>query len=135
MITYKKKFDFYARDEELFSFVKNMLEVLEGDINPKFEVEIEGDILLTKGDYIIENMLKNFKVDIVNTQKKFFPEIFICCISMLVTSGFSINLIADKTFSLPLLSCLFFSAKYHLCIVARAVNAVKSYLHIKILPV
>jgi len=37
-------------------------------------VEIEEDILLTKSDYVIENMLKNFNVDIVNTQKKFFPE-------------------------------------------------------------
>ena len=44
MITYKKKFDFYARDEELFGFVRKMLEVLEGDIDPKFEVEIEGDL-------------------------------------------------------------------------------------------
>ena len=44
MITYKKKFDFYARDEELFSFVRNMLEVLEGDIEPKIEVEFEGDL-------------------------------------------------------------------------------------------
>ena len=43
MITYKKKFDFYARDEELFNFVRNMLEVLEGDIEPKIEVEFEGD--------------------------------------------------------------------------------------------
>ena len=38
------------------------------------EVEIEEDILLTKSDYVIENMLKNFNVDIVNTKKKFFPE-------------------------------------------------------------
>ena len=37
-------------------------------------LEIEKDILLTKSDYIIENMLKNFNVEIVNTQKKFFPE-------------------------------------------------------------
>ena len=44
MITYKKKFDFYARDEELFVFVKNMFEVLEGDIDPKIEVEFEGDL-------------------------------------------------------------------------------------------
>ncbi len=44
MITYKKKFDFCARDEELFSFVRNMLEVLEGDIEPKIEVEFEGDL-------------------------------------------------------------------------------------------
>jgi len=42
--------------------------------NRHVEVEIEDDILLTKGDYVIENMLKNFNVDIVNTQKKFFPE-------------------------------------------------------------
>ena len=42
--------------------------------NRHVEVEIEEDILLTKNDLIIENMLKNFNVDIVNTQKKFFPE-------------------------------------------------------------
>ena len=42
--------------------------------NRHVEVEIKEDILLTKDDYIIENMLKNFNVDIVNTQKKFFPE-------------------------------------------------------------
>ena len=42
--------------------------------NRHVEVEIEEDILLTKSDYVIENMLKNFNVDIVNTQKKFFPE-------------------------------------------------------------
>ena len=42
--------------------------------NRHVEVEIEENILLTKGDYVIENMLKNFNVDIVNTQKKFFPE-------------------------------------------------------------
>ena len=42
--------------------------------NRHVEVEIEKEILLTKSDYIIENMLKNFNVDIVNTKKKFFPE-------------------------------------------------------------
>ena len=42
--------------------------------NRHVEVEIEEDILLTKGDYVIENMLKNFNVDFINTQKKFFPE-------------------------------------------------------------
>ena len=42
--------------------------------NRHVDVEIKGDILLTKSDHIIENMLKNFNVDIVNTQKKFFPE-------------------------------------------------------------
>ena len=42
--------------------------------NRHVDVEIEGDILLTKSDYVIKNMLKNFNVDIVNVQKKFFPE-------------------------------------------------------------
>ena len=42
--------------------------------NRHVEIEIEEDNLLTKGDYVIENMLKNFNVDIVNAQKKFFPE-------------------------------------------------------------
>ena len=42
--------------------------------NRHVEVEIEENILLTRDDYLIENMLKNFNVDIVNTQKKFFPE-------------------------------------------------------------
>ncbi len=42
--------------------------------NRHVEVEIKEDILLTKSDHVIVNMLKNFNVDIVNTQKKFFPE-------------------------------------------------------------
>ncbi len=42
--------------------------------NRHVEVEIQEDILLTKSDYVIENMLKNFNVDIVETKKKFFPE-------------------------------------------------------------
>jgi urease accessory protein len=42
--------------------------------NRHVEVEIEENILLTKRDYVIENMLKNFNVDMVNAQKKFFPE-------------------------------------------------------------
>ena len=42
--------------------------------NRHVEVEIEEEILLTKSDYVIENMLKNFNVDIANIQKKFFPE-------------------------------------------------------------
>ena len=42
--------------------------------NRHVEVEIEKEILLTKSDYVIENMLKNFNVNIVNRQKKFFPE-------------------------------------------------------------
>ena len=42
--------------------------------NRHVEVEIEEEILLTKDNYVIENMLKNFNVDIMNTRKKFFPE-------------------------------------------------------------
>ena len=41
--------------------------------NRHVEVEIEEDILLTKSDYVIENMLLNFKVDVKNIKKKFFP--------------------------------------------------------------
>tara|TARA_B100000886_G_scaffold280278_1_gene204355 strand:+ start:297 stop:746 length:450 start_codon:yes stop_codon:yes gene_type:complete len=42
--------------------------------NRHVEVEIDEDILLTKNDYVIENMLHNFNVDLTNTKKKFFPE-------------------------------------------------------------
>ena len=42
--------------------------------NRHVEVEIKKNILLTKNDYVIENMLKNFDVEITNIIKKFFPE-------------------------------------------------------------
>ena len=42
--------------------------------NRHVEIEIEKDILLTKNDYIIENMLSNFNVELIKTKKKFFPE-------------------------------------------------------------
>ena len=42
--------------------------------NRHVEVEIEENILFTKSDYVIENMLLNFKVHVKNTKKKFFPE-------------------------------------------------------------
>ena len=42
--------------------------------NRHVEVEIKGDLLLTKSNYVIENMLLNFKVDLKNTKNKFFPE-------------------------------------------------------------
>ena len=38
------------------------------------EVEIREGILLTKSDYVIKKMVLNFKVDVKNTKKKFFPE-------------------------------------------------------------
>ena len=42
--------------------------------NRHVEVEIDEDILLTKSDYVIEDMLKNFNVEVANTIKKFSPE-------------------------------------------------------------
>ena len=42
--------------------------------NRHVEVEIEEDILLTKSNYVIENMLKNFDIELISTKKKFFPE-------------------------------------------------------------
>jgi len=42
--------------------------------NRHVEVEIEEGFLLTKSDYVINNMLLNFKVDVKNKKKKFFPE-------------------------------------------------------------
>ena len=42
--------------------------------NRHVEVEIGEGILLTKSDYVIENMVLNFKVDVKNKKKKFFPE-------------------------------------------------------------
>ena len=76
------EFNFYI---EIIAKTENLLEISSNSKieliktayhlgNRHVEVEIEEDILLTKGDYVIENMLKNFNVDILNTQKKFFPE-------------------------------------------------------------
>ena len=42
--------------------------------NRHLEVEINKDILLTKNDFIIEDLLKNFDVDYLKIKKKFFPE-------------------------------------------------------------
>ena len=42
--------------------------------NRHVEVEIQEDILLTKSDYVIGNMLLNFRVNLKNSKKKFFPE-------------------------------------------------------------
>ena len=42
--------------------------------NRHVEVEIGKDSLLTKSDYVIKNMLNNFNVDVLNTQRKFSPE-------------------------------------------------------------
>ena len=67
-----------AKKEDLFEISsKTKIELIRTAYhlgNRHVEIEIEGDILLTKSDYVIKNMLKNFNVDIVNIQKKFFPE-------------------------------------------------------------
>jgi len=76
------KFNYYV---EIIAKIENLIEISSNSKieliktayhlgNRHVEVEIEEDILLTKDDYVIVNMLKNFNVDIVNTQKKFFPE-------------------------------------------------------------
>ena len=43
--------------------------------NRHMEIEINENILLTKNDYIIEELLSNFEVIFVKVEKKFFPEI------------------------------------------------------------
>ena len=67
-----------AKTEDLIEISSNSkLELIKTSYhlgNRHVEIEIQEDILLTKSDYLIENMLKNFNVDIVDTKKKFFPE-------------------------------------------------------------
>ena len=43
--------------------------------NRHVEIEINENVLLTKNDYIIENLLKNFEIICTKVKKKFFPEI------------------------------------------------------------
>ena len=43
MITYKKKFDYYATNEELDSFVYGIVEALIGDLDDEIEVDITQD--------------------------------------------------------------------------------------------
>ena len=75
-------FNFYV---EIIAKTENLIEISSNskiDLiktayhlgNRHVEVEIEEGILLTKSDYVIKNMLVNFKVDVKNTKKKFFPE-------------------------------------------------------------
>ena len=82
MISSFNKFNFYieiiAKKENLIKISsKSKIELIKTAYhlgNRHVELEIEEDNLLTKSDYIIENMLNNFNVDILKTQKKFFPE-------------------------------------------------------------
>ena len=54
MITFKKTFDFYATDNELGNYISSMLEVVEGDIDPQIEFDVESD---DQHRYIIVNIL------------------------------------------------------------------------------
>ena len=54
MISFKKKFDFYATDNELGNYISLMLEVVEGDIDPQIEFDVESD---DHHRYVIVNIL------------------------------------------------------------------------------
>ena len=54
MITFKKIFDFYATDSELGNYISSMLEVVEGDIDPQIEFDVESD---DQHRYVIVNIL------------------------------------------------------------------------------
>ena len=56
MITFKKTFDFYATDNELGNYISSMLEVVEGDIDPQIEFDVESD---DRHRYVIVNILDN----------------------------------------------------------------------------
>ncbi len=67
-----------AETEDLFEISSNskieLIKIAYHLGNRHVDIEIDEDILLTKSDYVIENMLLNFKVDVKNTKKKFCPE-------------------------------------------------------------
>ena len=54
MITFKRTFDFYATDNELGNYISSMLEVVEGDIDPQIEFDVESD---DQHRYVIVNIL------------------------------------------------------------------------------
>ena len=54
MITFKKKFDFYATDKELGNYISSMLEIVEGDIDPQIEFDVESD---GQHRYVVVNIL------------------------------------------------------------------------------
>lgn len=43
MITFKKKFDFCATDNELGDYITYMADVMVGDIDPQVEFDVESD--------------------------------------------------------------------------------------------
>ena len=80
LLTNKSSFyvEIIAKKENLIEISsKSTLELIKTAYhlgNRHVEVEIEEGILLSKSDYVIKKMLLNFKVDVKNTKKKFFPE-------------------------------------------------------------
>ena len=54
MITFQKTFDFYATDNELGDYISSMVDVVEGDINPQIEFDVESD---EQHRYVIVNIL------------------------------------------------------------------------------
>jgi len=80
LLTNKSSFyvEIIAKKENLIEISsKSKLELIKTAYhlgNRHVEVEIKNNILLTKADYVIENMLKNFDVEVKNIMKKFFPE-------------------------------------------------------------
>ena len=80
LLTNKSNFyvEIIAKTEDLIEISSNSkIEIIKTAYhlgNRHVEVEIKEGILLTKSDYVIKNMLLNFKVDVKNTKKKFFPE-------------------------------------------------------------
>jgi|TARA_B100001063_G_C16699094_1_gene521542 hypothetical protein len=54
LITFKKTFDFYATDNELGNYISSMLEIVEGDIDPQIDFDVESD---DQHRYVIVNIL------------------------------------------------------------------------------
>ena len=67
-----------AKKENLLEIsAKSKIELIKAAYhlgNRHVEVEIYKNILLTKSDYLIEDLLKNLNVDFLKIEKKFFPE-------------------------------------------------------------
>ena len=77
--TYNFYVEIIAKTENLIEISSNSkIELIKTAYhlgNRHVEVEIEEDILLTKHDYVIENMLKNFNVDI--------DDLYVCYVELM----------------------------------------------------
>ena len=80
LLTNKSNFyvEIIAKTENLIEISSNSkLELIKAAYhlgNRHVEVEIEKNLLLTKSDHVIENMLKNFAVNVIKTKKSFFQK-------------------------------------------------------------